>query len=102
MTIKFQPESTLQTVAARMARTVKPRDGKTRQANFKELNELYRIAYGALLTINFVGRAPDAASMVQGAMDCAEFIAQVSFPDLNAYDTIYCKLADYVNENRDD
>ena len=102
MTIKFQPENHLQNIAHDMARTITTRDHGTRETTGEEARKMYPIIYGALLTINYVGRAADARALIQGAKDAAEFIFDITFPGMNGYDSVYCKLDDYIRGNRED
>ena len=102
MKIKYQPEEVLKDYAADFSRTITHRETGERKTTKREAEKLYTIAYGALLTINFVGRADDAYSMIQGAKDCAEFTFDLMFPDCNGYDSLYCKLDRYIRDNREE
>ena len=101
MKIYYQNEEDLKAAAAEMATTITPREGETRKTTKAEAAKMYTIAYGALLAINFVGRADDAYSMVQGAKDCAEFIFDAAFPNCNGYDSLYCKIDTWVRTHRE-
>ncbi len=101
MTVSYQPEGVLKTYAGIIAHTITHRESGTRETTPDEADRLYIIAYGALLTINYVGRASDAYSLIQGAKDCAEFIFDLTFPGYNGYDSLYTKLDEYIREFRE-
>lgn len=62
----------------------------TRRSTDEQQKIVYKIAYGALLGINYACRREHI--MLQGVKDSSEFILMQFIPGVNGYDTLYSKL----------
>lgn len=67
---------------------------ETRQSTVTEKEIIFKIAYGALLTLN----TTDNNHAEQKIIDCAEYTVNQFLPDCNGYDTIYCPLKKVLRE----
>lgn len=65
-----------------------------RKSTEEEKAIIFRIAYGALLTLN----TTNDNNAEQKIIDCAEYTINQFLPDCNGYNTIYCPLKKALRE----
>jgi len=98
-------EDDLKKMAARIAENITIRtyhDGssedQTRPSAPDERDVIYKVAYGALLSLGWGEECRGSHSMTQAIIDTAEFTINLFLPECNGYDTMYLPLKHAVAE----
>lgn len=68
-----------------------------RKSTVKEKDIIFKIAYSALLSINW-HLEPKTSEVNSAIANTAEFAINQFLPDCNGYDTIYCPLKKAIRE----
>lgn len=68
-----------------------------RKSTAKEKDIIFKIAYGALLSLNW-HLEPNNSQTTSAIINTAEFTVNQFLPDCNGYDTIYCPLRKATRE----
>lgn len=92
-------EAALAIIARRISKEITIRtyvDGTsediTSEANNHQQEILHKIAFGALLGLNWGGEVVQSKSMEQAILDSSEFTLMQFIPGVNGYDSLYNKL----------
>lgn len=72
-------------------------EDKQRNSTAKEKDIIFKIAYGALLSLNW-HLEPNNSETTTAIINTAEFTVNQFLPDCNGYDTIYCPLRKATRE----
>lgn len=101
MNKSYKTDQQLKTIAIQISRKITIRtyirgnsNDEERESRAEEERIIFRIAYGALLTL----KTTCDEHAEQGAIDCAEYIINQFLPDCNGYDTIYRPLKKALRE----
>lgn len=101
---EHKTETELKGIATEIAETITIRHynggnskDKQRKSTAKEKEIIFKIAYGALLSINW-HLEPNTSSLNSAILNTAEFTVNLFLPDCNGYDTIYCPLRKAIRE----
>lgn len=72
-------------------------EDKQRKSTNKEKDIIFKIAYSALLSLNW-HLEPNASNVTTAIINTAEFAINQFLPDCNGYETIYCPLREATRE----
>jgi len=104
-------DSELKAMAEKISRSIMIREymngnstDTRRKTSSAEQDIIYKIAFGALLGLNYGEKTRSSREIEQAIVDTVEFILDLFISDCNGYDTIYIPLkkvlADWEIEER--
>lgn len=101
---EHKTETELKGIATKISETITIRsykngnsEDKQRKSTAKEKDIIFKIAYSALLSLNW-HLEPNANSITTAIINTAEFTVNQFLPNCNGYDTIYCPLRKATRE----
>lgn len=101
---EHKTETELKGIATKISETITIRyykegnsEDTKRKSTAKEKDIIFKIAYGALLSLNW-HLEPNISPVTAAIINTAEFTVNQFLPDCNGYDTIYCPLRKAVRE----
>lgn len=101
---EHKTEIELKEIATKISETITIRaykngnsEDKQRKSTAKEKDIIFKIAYGALLSLNWHLES-NSSETTSAIINTAEFTVNLFLPDCNGYDTIYCPLRKATRE----
>ncbi|MCI8988437.1 MAG: hypothetical protein HFK05_01635 [Clostridia bacterium] len=96
MQLKEMATAIAETITIRIYKNGNSED-KQRKSTAKEKDIIFKIAYSALLSLNW-HLEPNNSETTTAIINTAEFTVNQFLPDCNGYDTIYCPLRKATRE----